>query len=153
MPVWIGVFLLIISQWPFNPEWEGAIKKVNIKPTAWRCHRGAVACYYDETIHLDFFDREAIEETGGYERVYMHELGHHLQVESRICERPGGWKKFKGIVSDLAKSGRYQNVYQKRSLKLIMSWQPHDLHAELPIVLKGEIPRELRRWYPWFGTS
>lgn len=143
---WLLAILLLSM--PFKPEYYSTLTEPQVRWSNARCRNDASACYYDNTIHLKswwwfIFNGQRAE------RALLHEMGHHLQCREMIWRNPGGWDAFEVVVRELVNTGNL-NEHQKVSLETMLEWQPHELHAELPWLLDGEIPASLASWYPWF---
>ncbi len=154
---WLTAQLLMISfwiwllAWPIKPEWTAVANQAEVT------FQGAIhcphktACYDGGMIYLTPYTDESGRSPKDQ---YLHELQHHFQAEARISERPGGYEKFLEILRDVIHSGRYKNEHQLATMKaMLATWKPDEAHADLPLILKGEIPPELADWYPWFQVE
>jgi hypothetical protein len=129
------LFFLIILAMPWKSDSYAEILDVPVVWSNARCHGGAAACYYDDTIYLKEEWRTQQDEPE-LRRAIIHELQHHFQCKARVWQRPGGW-------GELLEVGRVLAGDDWRN-------HPHELHAELPWILKGMIPPPLQSWYTWF---
>ena len=146
MPLLIWAWLLA---WPLKPEWLPVALQANISFEADLFCPSHVACYHSGVKGI-FISPKSPEWTS-LKELYAHEMQHHFQFKTLIWERLGGWSKFESILEDLIRSGRYGNKHQLSTMKaMLRTWEPLEAHAELPAVLKYEIPPELADWYPWF---
>lgn len=145
------LLLILILKWPWNPWW---IPEVVSAEVFWAFDCGdASACYHSSirTIIISP-DQDEWRACGGLERIIIHELQHHLQFETRMFERDE-WDEFRNDVADFVLYSPYDlSEHQQRSLRALMgrSDELWELHAELPIIMEGDIPVSLARWYPWF---
>lgn len=148
MTGWLLAILLLSM--PFKPEYWPALLEPEVEWSNARCRNNALACYYDETIYLKNWPWFFLwPHSLGAEHALIHEMGHHLQGREQIWRNPGGWDAFEAIVRELISTGDLDDD-QKRNLESMLEWEPYELHAELPLILEGEIPPVLQAWYPWF---
>ena len=87
---------------------------------------------------------------GGLERIVIHELQHHLLFKSGLYYDPD-WDGFCDVIADMILYGDYDE--HQRGTMRVMCDDPPEMHADLPLLLDGEIPQELARWYPWFNLG
>ena len=148
MKVWF--FLIILSLGPWNLMAISEIAGPDYRYEASRCVR-SYACYYDGTIYIDV--SEAVAHHDLYHALF-HETQHHMQCRYRIWRTPGGWDVFMEMAKDLTASGELKKA-QALAIRpyLGCSSCQHELHAELPWILRGEIPCGFAPWYPWFDLS
>lgn len=134
------MFITIVMSWPYTWEAKAQAIQVPLVLDAGRCRHGAPACMYDWTIYFDY--RATV---GQRERIFIHELGHFFQSRYLVWQQPGGWDEFERLAWQAVEHG---TEHQQNSV--LAFTLPHELHAELPLILKGNIPPELANWYPWF---
>lgn len=77
----------------------------------------------------------------------LHESQHYLACQHGM--HGWDWVKFERVAMRELRRGGYSKD-QILTAKYIAGYGGHELHAELPWIVKGEIPPCLQRWYPWF---
>lgn len=157
MSHWLTVGLLPILYitwllaWPIKPDWMIAALDVEVVlGGASRCPHGT-ACYADEQIYVNLYTNESGRSLRDQ---YLHEMQHHFQAVAGMSEWPGGYGVFIEALRGAIASGRYTDKHQVRTMKaMVETWPPFEAHADLPLLLDGEIPPEVAKWYPWFDLS
>ena len=79
--------------------------------------------------------------------VLLHESQHVLCSIYGIGD--SDWDKFAKVAIRALRKGDY-SYHDIRVAKNYASWGGHELHAQLPWIVKGDIPACLQGWYPWF---
>jgi len=145
MNVWL---LVIILSMPWKSEYWPTLMRTPVIWSNTRCHQSR-ACYYDGTIYLQpkwdygYFDADL-------RHALIHEMQHHLQCSGQIWRTDGGWERFEGLLVELLASGELSEEQVDYLTTLLGDTQIHEVHAELPWILDGELPPEFADWYPWF---
>jgi hypothetical protein len=149
----MNAWLLILVLWlPWNYEYLSDIASDPI----W-CYAATPAGHperigwYDGEIHI--VDCKLDAET---QRRLAHETQHHLAIKHDI----GDWKAF----IELAKAEVFysKTKYSEHQRGSFIGALRHghrgvgsgfELHAELPLILEGQLPESLQPWYPWFDLG
>jgi len=77
----------------------------------------------------------------------VHESQHYLASKHGMGHTD--WDKFAKVAIRALRDGNYQKE-QVLDAKYMLTYGGHELHAELPWIVKGDIPSCLAPWYPWF---
>lgn len=147
----LWLFFLILTSASWKPEAIPLITEPEYRFHAGRCRNGAHACYYDSVVYVDI---ERAMGCNDLRHAVFHETQHHMQVRYKIWRTDGGWDSFMAIAEDLVNSGRLDE-WQENAIKpyLGMTSSQHELHAELPWILHGELPPQFADWYPWLQAE
>lgn len=137
--------------WPIKPQWIMAALdlKVMLDGKSHCVHH--TACCADGYMHLN----PTTNDSGrSLKDIYLHEMQHHFQEVSGIADSPGDYDMFIEALRGAIESGRYTDKHQIRTMKaMVETWPPFEAHADLPLLLDGDIPPEVAKWYPWFDFS
>lgn len=104
------------------------------------------AWYMGSTIHLCAAQEE-------YEWLFSHELTHHFvyqNISLKLRPETADWDKF-GQIAIRTLSRHCTDEEFTYAKYVVRNFGEKELHAELPWIVKGNIPPDLRAWYPWIG--
>lgn len=139
-------FILILALAPWKPEYHQALFDLHVivhdypycgdySPGAWTLP--------DRAIHL-------CPTPGDYwPWLGLHE-SQHIMASTFL-----GYRNY-DVFAKLAMQELYNGPYAEEQIDLAryyLSYGSHELHAELPWILHGELPPSLQPWYPWFQLS
>ena len=82
--------------------------------------------------------------------VLLHESQHVLCTKYGISD--SDWDKFTKVAMRALRKANC-SPQQARDAKYMATWGGHELHAQLPWIMKGDIPAVLQSWYPWFDLG
>jgi len=133
------ILVLVLSLAPWRPEYRQALLHLEIIHEEYPCDVGAWVGP-DQIIHLcpapgDRMDWLALHET------------QHIMASRYLPYT--NWDIFSRVAMKALKTGGYSQE-QIDLAEYILSYSGHELHAELPWIVQGDLPPQLQRWYPWF---
>ena len=145
------MLVLIFALWlPWNWFWFPVVLRAPVNMDAQTVDivcKGHVACATDYRVIFISPDPDDWLLCGSLEQIVIHELQHYLQFTFGMHDE-ADWNGFCDIIADMILYGDY-NEHQRGTMRMMCD-DPPEMHAELPILLRGEIPEELAAWYPWF---
>lgn len=151
MSPWL--LIMVLASMPWKPQYWPTIAQTPVVWSSARCHH-ARACYYDGVIYLQsewedaYFDKEL-------HHAVLHEMQHHVQCQGYIWRTGAGWTDFVDLLAEMLESGTLSEQ-QVEYLKTLLGddlAHAHEVHAELPWVLRGHLPEQFAPWYPWFDVG
>jgi len=137
--IWSSTFLT------WTADGKDTLAKMTVEPMpheSWcqiaELHYVMPACVVETTIYY----RPAFEMW-----VLLHESQHVLCTKYGIGD--SDWDKFTRVAMKAVRKGNYSRA-EIREAKYMATYGGHELHAQLPWIVRGDIPPCLQRWYPWF---
>lgn len=82
-------------------------------------------------------------------RRLSHEMQHYLATKNKL----GNWDKFANLVMKEMRRGDFTRHQRLAAKGMIAYGGGYELHAELPMMVHGEIPAAFQPWYPWFDLE
>ena len=142
---------LIFALWlPWNWFWLPSVFSAPVNTDAQANCTNHLACAKSDGMIFISPDPDDWVICGGLKRVVIHELQHHLLFKSGLYYEPD-WDGFCNVIAEMILYGDYDE--HQRGTMRVMCDDPPELHADLPLLLDGEIPQELAPWYPWFNLG
>jgi hypothetical protein len=143
-------FLLLIALAPWKPEYYATLNEIHVIVEQYPCDYAAWTGP-DRAIHL-------CPAPGDYwPWLGLHESQHIMAGMFLPPLSKDGWDEFGRVAIAALTDGQYPagpyTPAQLADAEYILTYGGHELHAELPWIVRGDIPANLQAWYPWFDLS